>query len=378
MVLLEMFHCRYRITSSFLDPQGQILYDQTPNKEVLITSPIFMGNDWIMDLVTNREKIIDQYLSEGNQDAAVKELFDLIVECAKKHDFVKAEALRERLFEVAPMALKEITDSGEIIDEEKSRSIDDGHRKTWTELYNSLTNEEANELYFAMKEKIYSEGDIIFSLGDADNDLYFLDAGEVKMVFMKENQETLKILEPGDIAGEDTFFYTTADRTVSLVANSTVKMHILERKIQGRWKDKFPGLENKLYEYCNKSGRVSEILVKKGMNRRRNKRLKISGKVAVQRLDSSGVPLGKQFLGALFDISVSGLTFTFKLPNNEVAHKLLGAKIRTQLVVPYGNASKKLEQIGKIVGIGYHVLSEHSIHVRFDQPDEVIKKLIGF
>ncbi|MEJ2024006.1 MAG: cyclic nucleotide-binding domain-containing protein, partial [Deltaproteobacteria bacterium] len=255
----------------------------------------------------------------------------------------------------------------------------DVHRKTWSELYSSLTTEEANELYFAMTEKIYSEGDIIFSHGDANNDLYFLDAGEVEMAFMKENQETLKILlEPGDIAGEDTFFYTTSDRTVSLVANSKVQMRILERKIQGRWKDKFPGLENKLHEYCSKSGRASEILVKKGMNRRRNKRLKISGKVAVQRLDSSGVPLGKQFLAALFDISASGLSFTFKLSKNEVARKLLGAKIKTQLVVPYGNASKKLEQIGKIVGIGYHVLSEHSIHVRFDQPDEIIKKLIGF
>ncbi len=330
-----------------------------------------------MDSVTKQEKIIDQYLSEGDQDAAVKELFELIVECAKRHDFIKAETLRDKLFEVAPMALNEISRSGDIIDDEKSRSIDDGHRKKWSKLYSNLTTEEANELYFAMKENVYNEGEKIFSVGDADNNLYFLDSGEAKMVYVKENEKTLKILEPGDIAGEDTFFYTTSAKTVSLIANSKVKLRSLGREIQERWKDNFPALEQKLHEYCDKSGPVSEILMKKGMSRRRNKRKKLKGKVSVQLLNSSGAPTGKQFLGALCDISISGLSFTFKLSNNEVAHRLLGANIKTQLVVPEGNASKKIEQTGKIVGIGYYVLSDHSIHVRFDQPDATIKRLIG-
>ncbi len=330
-----------------------------------------------MDSVANQEKLVDQYLSQGKKDEAVKVLFDLIVECAKGHDFFKAETMREKLLEIAPMALSEITKSADIIDEEKSRSIDMGYRKIWSELYSTLTSEEANELFFAMKENIYNAGETIFSVGDADTNLYFIDSGECKMVFIKESQETLRILEPGDIAGEDTFFYTTALRTVSLIAKTRVKLHSLSRKIHQRWQEKFPALEQKLSEYCSKSGRVYEILMKKGMNRRRFKRKKISGKVAVELLNPSGDSTGKQFMGTLCDISVSGLAFTFKLSNNEVAHKLLGTKIKTQLVVPEGNSSKKIEQIGKIVGIGYHVLSDHSIHVRFDQPDVTIQKLIG-
>ena len=137
-----------------------------------------------MASVTEQEKIIEQYLSEGNQDAAVKALFDLIVECAKKKDFVKAEALREKLFEVAPMALNEITKSGDIIDEEKSQSIDDTHRETWSELYSTLTTEEANELYFALKENVFEAGKIIFNIGDEDNRLYLYESGDVKMVFI--------------------------------------------------------------------------------------------------------------------------------------------------------------------------------------------------
>lgn len=330
-----------------------------------------------MDSVSKQEGLVDQYLSDGNKDAAVKLLYDLIVGHAKQRDFLKAESLRDKLLDVAPMALKEISDSGDIIDDEKSRAIDQNHRNTWAEFYGGFTPEEINALYFAMKEKKYNEGDVITSVGGADTDMYFLDRGQIDMVFIKDDSKSLKILEPGDIAGEDTFFYHTAVRTVTLIAKTKVQTHSLDRKHFELLNEKYPAIEQKLTDYCNKAGRASEILLKKGMNRRRNLRKKLNGKVGIQLLNSSGAPAGKPFIGALYDISISGLSFTFRLSNNEVAHKLLGAKIKTQLVVPEAGSSKRIEQIGKVVGIGYHVLSDHSIHVRFDQPDETIKKLIG-
>ena len=311
-----------------------------------------------MDLIKEQEKIIEQYLNEGNQEAAVKVLFDLIVDCAKKKDFIKAEAFRDKLFDVAPMALNEIAKSGDIIDEEKSRAIDDVHREKWAGLYSTLTPEETNALYFALKERFYEEG-------------------KVKMIFLNNDEGAVKMMEQGDTAGKDTFFYSTAYRTFSLKAESKAKLYSLDREVLGKWKDDFPGLEKKLIDYCLKSGEVSEYLRTKGIDRRGVKRKKISGKVAVRLLDHSGVPTGKQFTGALCDISMSGLSFTFKLSNNEVARKLLGTKIKTQLVIPVGESSEVIEQIGKIVGIGYNVLADHSLHVRFDKIDEAIKKLIG-
>ena len=330
-----------------------------------------------MDSVSKQESLVDQYLGEGNKDAAVKLLYELIVEKAKQRDFFKAEALRDKLLDVAPMALKEISDSADIIDDEKSRAIDKNHRNVWAELYSSLSPEEANALYFAMRERVFNEGAVITSVGDADFSLYFLDKGQIDMVFIKDDAKSLKILEPGDIAGEDTFFYHTAVRTVTLIAKTQLKARSLDRRSLEEWKEKYPALEQKLTDYCNRAGRASEILLKKGMNRRRNLRKKLNGKVGVQLLNSSGAPAGKPFIGVLYDISISGLSFTFRLSNNDVAHKLLGAKIKTQLVIPDAGASKKIEQLGKIVGIGYHVLSDHSIHIRFDQPDEAIKRLIG-
>lgn len=330
-----------------------------------------------MNSVSKQEGLVDQYLSEGNKDAAVKLLYELIIEYAKQRNFLKAEALRDKLLDIAPMALKEISDSADIIDDEKSRAIDQNHRNAWTELYGSLSPEEANVLYFAMKERAFNKGDVITSVGDADTGLYLLDKGQIDMLYIKDDAKSLKILEPGDIAGEDTFFYHTAVRTVTLIAKTEVKARSLDRKSLGLWKEKYPALEQKLTDYCNKAGSASEILLKKGINRRRNLRKKLNGKVGVQILNSSGAPAGKPFLGMLYDISISGLSFTFRLSNNDVAHKILGAKIKTQLVIPDAGSSKKIEQLGKVVGIGYHVLSDHSIHVRFDQPDEAIKRLIG-
>ena len=70
--------------------------------------------------------------------------------------------MRSRIFEIDSMALGEIVRSGEIIEEEKSQSIDADHRKIWAKLYDSLSIEEANTLYFAFTKAIYeSRGDDI-------------------------------------------------------------------------------------------------------------------------------------------------------------------------------------------------------------------------
>lgn len=330
-----------------------------------------------MDSVLQQEQMIDKYICEGNKEEAVKALFNLIKECAKKRDFIKADALRERLIEVAPLALHEITQSADIIDNEKSTSIDTAHHETWAGLYNALSPEEANDLYFSMKVKSYDEDQIIFSIGERDNNLYFVDQGEAKMIYVKEGEELLlKNLKPGDISGEDTFFYTTAFRTFSLKAHTHVKLRMLGREVLDKWKEISPDLENKIKAYCIKSGIVPSFLEKKGIDRRLNKRIKIAGKAGVQLLNSAGASIGKPFVGLLTDMSVAGLAFTFKL-TNEVTHKILGAKLKVKFKIPVDGSSKEIEQHGIIGGIGYPVLADHTIHVRFDQIDPSMKKLFN-
>jgi CRP-like cAMP-binding protein len=330
-----------------------------------------------MDSALQQEQAIDKYISEGNKDEAVKALFNLIKDFAKKRDFNKAEALRDRLMEIAPMALHEITQSADIIDQEKSSSIDAAHHETWAGLYSTLTPEEANILYFSMKLKTYDEGEIIFSLGERNTDLYFVDQGEAKMIYVKEGEElVLKTLKPGDITGEDTFFYATAYRTYTMKARTQIKLRMVGREMIAKWIETSPDLENKIRAYCTKSGDINSILEKKGVDRRINKRIKISGKCGVQLLNSTGAPMGKPFLGLLTDMSEYGLAFSFKL-SNEIAHKILGSRLQVKFKIPVDGASKEIEHHGLVSGIGYPVLADHTIHMRFDRPDPDIKKVLG-
>ena len=97
-----------------------------------------------------QEELVDRHVKQNNKEAAVKLLFDLIVEYAKEKNFARAEALWKRLLEVDPMALTEITKAGEIVEEEKFKSIDQEHLDIWLGLYSILTTEETNALYYAI------------------------------------------------------------------------------------------------------------------------------------------------------------------------------------------------------------------------------------
>ncbi len=107
--------------------------------------------------LSEHEKLIEQYMSEGNTEAAVQLLSELIVKSAKDKKFDRAEALRVRLFEVDSMALKEIVKTGEIIETERSKAIDKGHLTTWSELYASLVAEETNALFYGM-QRFFGDG----------------------------------------------------------------------------------------------------------------------------------------------------------------------------------------------------------------------------
>ena len=74
--------------------------------------------------LSEHEKLIEQYLGEGDTEAAVQLLSELIIKAAKDNNFEQAEALRGRLFEVDSMALGEIVKTGEIIETEKSNAIE--------------------------------------------------------------------------------------------------------------------------------------------------------------------------------------------------------------------------------------------------------------
>ena len=98
-----------------------------------------------------KEELLATYIKENKKDLAVDLLFEMITQHAKDKDFSKAEALREKLFEVDDLALNAIVKTGEIIETEKIAGVDPVHRHTWARLYEELTKEESIALYYDMK-----------------------------------------------------------------------------------------------------------------------------------------------------------------------------------------------------------------------------------
>ncbi len=310
---------------------------------------------------------VDQLISQDQKEVAVKQLYDLIVKCARAKDFKNAEIFREKLFEADPMALTEIIKAGEIIDEEKSEGIDQDHLDLWPELYDNLTADEANALYYAMTEKIHDANQTIVKQGELNQRLYFINQGEIKVVYKAGDRETLLTkLSVGDISGSDTFFSITVC-TTSLITLSRVKLTYLDKKILTKWQETFPALESKLSDYCLRMEKNSDILEKKGMDRRAQKRFDLSGKILVQLLSASGTLAGKPFAGSLSDISVGGLSFYIKASTKKTAAVLLGRNIRAKFLLPSGESKQKFDLTGTVIGANYHLNNDYSIHIKFEE-----------
>lgn len=322
--------------------------------------------DQVMAHFAEQEESVDLYVKQNNKEAAVKLLFDLIVGYAKEKNFAKAEALWKRLLEVDPMALSEINKSGEIVEEEKFKSIDQDHLDIWSGLYDTLTTEETNALYYAMKESTYDAGQHIFKQGERNSNLYFINQGQLEVFYSVGGEEILlQTLGSGSVVGEDAFFSNTVC-TTSMVTRSRVKLNFLDIDSLMKWKDQLPALESKLHNHCLRSMKVYDLLERKSLDRRSQKRVNISGKAVIQLLNVSGNPVGRAFRARLSDISVGGLSFYIKIPKKEAARSLLGRNLNMKFILPTGGSEEKIDQNGTVVAVHSHAFDDYSVHIKFD------------
>ncbi len=312
------------------------------------------------------EKLVGQHIANGDTDAAVKLLFKMIVKCAEEKNFPQAEKLRERLLEVDPMALDEIISSAEIIEEGKSQSLDPIHMQIWSRLYDVLDTEEKNDLFYSMKDLVLGINEAVFSQGKLDTNLYFINQGQLKMIYQdKAGDVLLYTLGPGQLAGQENFFSNTVC-TTSLITLSNVNIKFLTKDTLLNWKKELPALEQKLIDFCDGFPSATKLLQSKKMDRRILKRVKLSGKGLINLLNKAGEPIGKSFKGALSDISTGGLSFEIRISKEDTARLLLGRRISIALNVSKNIASPMIEQKGVIVGVYPFPFEDYSIHVKFD------------
>lgn len=326
-----------------------------------------------MEDVVSQEKLLEKYLKENKKEPAVKLLFDLIRAHARENHFSKADALREKLFEVDPMALDEIVKSAEIIEIAKIAAINQVHRHVWSRLYDVLKKEETIALYYGMKSASYETDQIIFRQGEMNSNLYFINAGEIRIFFHKDNHGIfLKTLGPGDIAGDDTFF-TNSTCTASASANSAVDLNFLEKTVLQNWRTEAPNLANKLQDYCAQLQSVAELLKNKELERRAHQRYDLSGNTLIRIMDRPGM---KGFRGELSDISATGISLIMNT-SAQSAELLLGCCLNIKFAWPETNPELRIDQDGRIVGIHSQMFNEYLINVKWDEPlpEKLVKRI---
>jgi CRP-like cAMP-binding protein len=257
--------------------------------------------------------------------------------------------------------------TGEIIEAEKNSAIDKDHLNTWSDLYAKLTVEETNALFYGMKLENHPANHMVFKQGEMRARLYLVDKGRLKMFYRQADKAILlKTLGPGELFGDDAFFFADAFCTTSVITDSAVKLRVLLRSDLDQMGKKTAGLEAKLNDYCKSLESVADLLKAKNLERRVDRRLCLPGKVLVQMVDDKNQPVAKPFRGELLDISASGLAFLMKTTQKASA-VLLGRNLKMQLTFDELASGLKINCRGTVLAVNSEPFNEYAIHAEFDK-----------
>ncbi|MDR3557805.1 MAG: cyclic nucleotide-binding domain-containing protein [Syntrophobacteraceae bacterium] len=328
-----------------------------------------------MEDMIEKQKLARDLAEQGNNKAAIELLFDLVVECAKAGNFEAAESIRSRIVAIDPMAFSAIIRSGEIIEAEKNHNIDADHRQIWASLYEALSVEEGNALYFGSQKASYEAGETVFAQGDCKPRLFLIDRGQANIIFSQEGVAFfLKSVEAGQFAGEDVFF-PRAICTTSMLAQSRLEVRYLDANVLKGWNSVHPGLESKLMGFVAGVESTSELLKSRQMDRRRMDRIALGGKATALLLNLAGDQVGNPFRVDLCDISRGGVCFMLRISRRESAGQLLGIRLCLSYLDPKMSSAQNIEQCGTIVGIQFHPFEDCTVNVKFDEflPDGLLK-----
>jgi len=325
--------------------------------------------------VTNLAEELEVYvlLGQNRLMAAKSLLLDLISTMSYLHQFDKAEALCHRLVEIDALALEDIVHATEIVEEQKTLSVEQEQGMRWTDVYDFLTTEEFNCLYSVMEHVTYIPDENIVGHGDHQQLLFFINKGRAKLFYQdrRGNEILLKTVGTGEILGADSFFKASA-WTVSAASVGTVDAFVLHREALRRCKSSCPELETKLESFCQQLGEHDSLKVT-AINRRMQKRYPLSSPLFMALLDDDGNGTGTALQGQAVDVSIGGISFMIRIKN---VRQFLGRQVH--ITMPDGLPECPLTTGLKGVVMAIYVQSTLkegaavavpcSVHVQFDQP----------
>ncbi len=330
-----------------------------------------------MENLAEKNRLVQTFLDQGNKSAAIKTLFELALQCARNNNFEEAEAIRARIYDIDSLAVSEIVRCGEIIEHEKEQAIDRRHRGIWARLYDGLSVEEANALYFSCTKATYRTGETIFEQGQWGPRLYFINSGRAGIAHFDGNGQTLlKTLERGDVAGRDAFFSFTIC-TTSLIARTDVELSYLDSEVLKTWKTTHPVLESKLESFTGEAENIGDVLKAMKVDRRGLKRIGLTAKASISLLGQSEKPTGTSFKVDACDLSRGGAFLMARMPNKAAAGRLLGKRVLITYFHPSKDSTKEVKINGTVVAVRLRPFGDCAVNVKFDSlwPEELINKI---
>jgi hypothetical protein len=312
-----------------------------------------------------------------DKSLTVRRLFAEIQLAAQAKEFKRADELRDKLIETDPMALSEIIKSSEIIEGAKTAGINRDHLAIWARLYDELSEEERNGLYYSMKQYTVPPKKLLLKQGALNYRLFFIDQGKVTIFYPKDGKNILLAqLGRGELLGEYAFA-TISLCSASAITHTEVQLMCLESSAADGWEEKFPGLYDKLIDFCMKNGRIDEIMTNKRMEKRHYDRYPAKGRVSAVLLTEDGKRSETIFHGDLTDVSMSGACFMIHCPKKSIVKGLLAKHLHVSISWIRKDGPVTITTIGKVVRVSFHLYDDYSLHVGFNQlqPEKLFQGL---
>jgi CRP-like cAMP-binding protein len=313
---------------------------------------------------------------QAERAPTVEQLVATIVQAAKVRDFKRADQVHAELIAAFPASLSEIIRAANIIEEEKSAGIEKDHLLMWCKLYQALSDEERNCLYYSMKKHLLPPKTLILAHRAVNDRLFLIEQGQV-IIFRKKdgNNVVLAQLGPGDILGEYTFSNISLC-SASAITRTKVQLRCLENRYADTWEDRHPGLYEKLIDFCLKGGKVDEILRSRRLEKQRYERYPARGRAKLTFLTAEGKPSDLVFAGSLADISLSGACLGIRFAKKTTARSLLDKQMVLHLAADQGSPPVGITLFARVVRVSFLLYGDYTIHVSFSelQTEETIRK----
>lgn len=276
------------------------------------------------------------------------------------------------------MALTEIIQTAELIEEAKQAAIDIRHLGIWKELTDILSIEEFSSLYHAMALKTYPNGKTIVQQGINARTLLFINSGQLQtQVLSRELLIPLNIYKTGEIVGAETFFEASV-WTIS-AKSLGCEVFLLSRAKLESLKKHHPSLEAKLFDFCSSVQSTSSQLKKSKSNRRQFKRRDVAGRLTFTVLNKSGKKISKEAKGDLLDISMGGVAFSIHSSQKKNAVTLFGRQLRVSISA--GITATVIVRTGTVQAVRDmdRIGNEYSLHLEFSErlSNSEVQQILG-